>query len=62
MQEGKHMFSDEEDYKGNVINQLTRDDKVDPGIFSLMQPGWWALHLTAIAGVYMLGNKLSNRY
>jgi len=50
------------DYKNSMVKKMTNDDKIDPGTFSLMEPGWWALHATAIAGVYLLGSKLRNRY
>jgi hypothetical protein len=56
------MFSDVMDHKDAMVKSLRRDRKVDPGTFSLMEPGWWALHATAIAGVYLLGSKLRNRY
>ncbi|MEA4925411.1 MAG: hypothetical protein VB084_08885 [Syntrophomonadaceae bacterium] len=50
------------DFKDTGINHRHSEDKVDPGAFSFMEPGWWALHATAIAGVYLLGNKLRTRY
>jgi len=56
------MLSDFTDYKDAIVKNLRSEDKVDPGTFSLMEPGWWALHATAIAGVYLLGSKLRNRY
>jgi len=55
------MLSSLWDRKNSMLRQMTNDDKVDPGTFSIMEPGWWALHATAIAGVYMLGRKLGNR-
>lgn len=56
------MFSNMEGYKESVVKRLHRDEKIDPGAFSLMEPGWWVLHVTAIAGVYMLGSKLRHRH
>lgn len=53
------MFFNMMDYK---VNKLSRDDKIDPGTFSIMEPGWWALHATAIAGVYLLGKKMHSRF
>lgn len=49
------------DYKNSINRKLMGTDKIDPGTYSFMQPGWWALHATAITAVYVLGNKLSNR-
>ena len=45
-----------------VVRKLRHDDKIDPGTFSIMEPGWLALHAAAIAGVYLLGSRLSNRH
>lgn len=56
------MLSSLWDRKNSALRKMTNDDKVDPGTFSLMEPGWWALHATAIAGVYMLGHKLGKRF
>jgi hypothetical protein len=56
------MLSSAWDRKNSVIKKIVDDDRVDPGTFSLLEPGWWALHATAIAGIYMLGRKLGSRY
>lgn len=56
------MYSGFMDYSNSILKKAIGDDKVDPGSFSFMQPAWWALHATALAGVYMLGSKLKNRY
>lgn len=56
------MFTNSGDYEDSVVKRLHRDEKIDPGTFSLMEPGWWALHATAIAGVFMLGRKLHNNH
>jgi hypothetical protein len=55
------MLSHISDFKDNVFNNLRSEDKIDPGTFSFMEPGWWALHATAVAGIYLLGSKLHNR-
>jgi len=36
-------------------------DKIDPRSFSFLEPGWWALHATAITAVYMLGSLMSRK-
>lgn len=51
------MLADFMEYK-KFLNR----DKIDPGTFSFMEPGWWALHATAVAGVYMLGSMLSRNH
>lgn len=55
------MLSNISDFKDNVVSNLRSEDKIDPGTFSFMEPGWWALHATAVAGIYLLGSKLHNR-
>lgn len=49
------------DYKNSVIKKMMNDDKVDPGSMSFLEPGWWALHATAITGLYLLANRMSKR-
>lgn len=56
------MFSNVSDFKDTVVDSLRDVKKTYPGNYSFSEPGWWALHAAAIAGVYLLGNKLSNRY
>jgi len=56
------MLSSLWDLKNSTVKKMVKDDKIDPGTFSMMEPGWWALHATAIAGVYMLGRKLGKRF
>jgi len=34
--------------------------RVDPGTFSFLQTGWWAFHLAAITGIYLLGRRNKN--
>jgi hypothetical protein len=36
-------------------------NRVDPGPFSFMQPGWFALHALTIAGSIYLGKALEKR-
>ncbi|PKM77649.1 MAG: hypothetical protein CVU90_06095 [Firmicutes bacterium HGW-Firmicutes-15] len=62
IKEGWLVFSNMMDYKDAMARKLSHDDKIDPGTFSIMEPGWWALHATAIAGVYLLGNKMRKRF
>jgi len=59
---GMTLFTNTRDNSDSIIDRVTGNEKIDPGIFSLMEPGWWALHATAIAGIYLLGSKLHNRY
>lgn len=47
------------DLKNSTIKKAMHDDKVDPGTFSMMEPGWYALHAVAIVGIYLLGSRLS---
>ncbi len=49
------------DLKNSTIRKAMHDDKIDPGTFSIMEPGWFALHAAAIAGIYLLGSRLSRR-
>lgn len=49
------------------LNKLYKGDfnmrfkKVDPGPFSFLQPGWFALHTVLIAGATMLGKAWEKR-
>lgn len=47
------------DYKNSVGRKLFNQDRIDPGAFSFMENGWWALHAAAIAGVFALGHSLA---
>lgn len=49
------------DHKNSLSKKVMHQDKVDPGTFSLMEPGWWALHAMAITGVYLLGSHMARR-
>lgn len=35
--------------------------RVDPGPFSFMQPGWFALHALTIGGSILIGKALEKR-
>lgn len=50
------------DYRNSVLKKMINQDKVDPGTFSILEPGWWTLHAVAITGVYLLGSRLSRRH
>lgn len=49
------------DQKNSSIKKILHKDKVDPGIFSLNEPGWWAAHVIAITGVFILGHRLGKK-
>lgn len=49
-------------FTDSMVRKLRQDDKIDPGTFSIMEPGWLALHAAAIAGVYLLGSRLNSRH
>lgn len=49
------------DYKNSVSKRVMQKDKVDPGTFSLLEPGWWALHAAAITGIYLLGTRMARK-
>lgn len=55
------MLADFMDYKGSLMRKMINEDKVDPGSFSFLEPGWWALHATAITGLYLLAHRMSKR-
>jgi len=50
------------DSTDSMIRKMRENDKIDPGTFSIMEPGWWALHAAAITSVYLLGRKLHNHH
>lgn len=35
--------------------------KVVPGTYSLLEPGWWVVHVLTIFGAIMLGMALERR-
>lgn len=49
------------DQKNSLSKRIMHQDRVDPGTFSMMEPGWWALHAVAIAGVYLLGRRMQRQ-
>jgi len=49
------------DYRNSIVRKMINQDKVDPGTFSFLEPGWWALHATTITAAVMLGSMLSKR-
>ncbi len=49
------------DHKNSLSKRIMHQDKVDPGTFSMMEPGWWALHAVAITGVYLLGRRMQRQ-
>lgn len=55
------MFNEIMDYKNGLAKKIMKRDKVDPGTFSFMEPGWWALHATAIAGIYVIGHMMAKK-
>lgn len=55
------MLLDFLDQKNSIGKKIMGEDRIDPGTFSFMEPGWWAFHAAAIAGIYMLGSRISQR-
>ncbi|SHG58855.1 hypothetical protein SAMN02745221_00552 [Thermosyntropha lipolytica DSM 11003] len=55
------MLLDFMDYKNSLAKKLLRQDKVDPGSFSFLESGWWALHAAAITGVFILGHEMGKK-
>jgi len=49
------------DRKNSIGKKIIGEDKVDPGTFSFMEPGWWVFHAAAITGIYVLSNRISHR-
>lgn len=49
------------DYKNSVSKKVMHRDKIDPGTFSMMEPGWFALHAAAITGIFLLGRSTQRR-
>jgi len=49
------------DYRNSIVKKMINQDKVDPGTFSFLEPGWWALHATTITAAVMLGSMLSKK-
>lgn len=36
--------------------------RVDPGIFSFLEPGWFIFHVFAVVGIIMLGMAIERKY
>lgn len=53
------MLSDFMDYKNSMAKKIMHEDRIDPGTFSFLQPGWWALHATAITAIYVVGHTMA---
>lgn len=49
------------DYRNSIMKKILHQDKVDPGTFSFLEPGWWALHATTITAAIMLGSMLAKK-
>lgn len=47
------------DYKNSIAKKIINEDKIDPGTFSFLEPGWWALHAAAITAIYVIGNTIA---
>jgi hypothetical protein len=55
------MLSDMMDYKNSISKKILKQDKVDPGTFSFLEPGWWALHAATITAVFILGATMAKK-
>jgi len=55
------MLSDIMDYKNALCKKLLHQDKVDPGTFSFLEPGWWVLHAVTITAIFMLGSMMTKK-
>lgn len=49
------------DYKNSVVRKMLNEDKIDPGSFSFLQSGWWALHAAAITGLFLVANRMGRK-
>ncbi|NLO20515.1 MAG: hypothetical protein GX119_00740 [Syntrophomonadaceae bacterium] len=47
------------DYKNSAVKKMMQQDKIDPGGFSFMEPGWWALHATAITAIWVIADRMA---
>jgi hypothetical protein len=45
------------DRRNSAIRKMMGNDKADPGTYSFLQPGWWALHAAAITGLYIMAKR-----
>ncbi|MGI6453977.1 MAG: hypothetical protein ACOX0E_11025 [Syntrophomonadaceae bacterium] len=55
------MFLGWMDYKNSMVKKMAGRNKVDPGTFSFLEPGWWVLHAATISAAYTLGKKMSRK-
>ena len=44
-----------------MVKKMAGRNKVDPGTFSFLEPGWWVLHAATISAAYTLGKKMSRK-
>ncbi|MGI6468808.1 MAG: hypothetical protein GXZ09_01355 [Syntrophomonadaceae bacterium] len=51
------MLFDIMDRRNSMIRKIMGNNKADPGTFSFLEPGWWALHAAAISGLYILAKR-----
>ena len=51
------LLSDMMDRRNSAIRKIMGNDKPDPGTYSFLQPGWWALHAAAITGLYIMAKR-----
>ena len=49
------------DYKNSISKKVMRRDKIDPGTFSILEPGWCVLHAASIAGIFLLARRMQRQ-
>lgn len=49
------------DYKNSLVKKMLNQDRIDPGSFSFLESGWWALHAAAITGIFALGHQMAKK-
>ena len=54
------MFANMMDRKNSLLKKVMGNDKIDPGSFSFLESGWWALHAAMVTGIFWLGYKMSS--
>lgn len=55
------MFLGMMDRKNSLMKKVMGKNRIDPGNFSFLESGWWALHSALITGIFLLGYKMSQR-
>lgn len=60
-QRGDSMLSGLMDRRNSMVRRFLGNDKADPGAYSFLQPGWWALHATAITALYVMAQQMSKK-